>query len=74
MDIPLSTYNFKNVGYNTFYDTIDNFPFPDTLVLNQDFVKDCTPINLFKVYFNHLRQLACRQKHTKIINDITGNI
>lgn len=66
--------SFKNVGYNTFYDTIDNFPFPDTLVLNQDFVHDCTASNLFKDYFNHLRQLACRQKHTKIINDITGNI
>ena len=66
--------SFKNVGYNTFYDTIDNFPYADTLVLNQDFVRDCTPNNLFKEYFNHLRQLACRQKHTKIINDITGNI
>ena len=66
--------SYRNVGYNTFYDTIDNFPYPDTLVLNQDFVKDCTPTNLFKSYFNHLRQLACRQKHTKIVNDITGNI
>lgn len=66
--------SYKNVGYNTFYDTIDNFPYPDTLVLNQDFVHDCTASNLFKDYFNHLRQLACRQKHTKIINDITGNI
>ena len=66
--------SYKNVGYNTFYDIIDNFPFPDTLVLNQDFVQDCTPTTLFKDYFNHLRQLACRQKHTKIINDITGNI
>lgn len=66
--------SYKNVGYNTFYDTIDNFPYPDTLVLNQDFVKECTPSNLFKDYFNHLRTLACRQKHTKIINDITGII
>ena len=62
--------SYKNVGYNTFYDTIDNFPYPDTLVLNQDFVNECTPINLFKDYFNHLRQLACRQKHTKIINEL----